>query len=128
MNRKISLVSLLLFSGAAFAHHSVAVNFDQSSEVTIEGQLTEVSWRNPHSHLRLEAEDGNGEATEWLVELGAVNTMRRSGFEMDRIVVGESVAVTGWPGNRDRTMYLLEITLGDGTRLVCAGASCEQER
>ena len=128
MNRRISLVLFSFVAGSALAHHSVAVNFDQSSEVTVEGQLTEVLWRNPHSHLRLAAEDGGGEATEWLIELGAVNTMRRSGFDMDRIVVGESVAVTGWPGNRERTMYLLEITLGDGTRLVCAGASCEQER
>ncbi len=127
MNPKIFVFILsMLGVGSAVAHHSVAVNFDQASEITVEGQLTEVAWRNPHSHLRLKATDATG--AEWLVELGAINTMRRSGFEIDRLMVGDSISITGWPGNRDRTIYFLEATLEDGTTLVCAGASCEQER
>ncbi|WP_428099421.1 DUF6152 family protein [Candidatus Rariloculus sp.] len=127
MNIKTALLCLAAFgAGSAFAHHSVAVNFDQSSEITIEGRLTVVAWRNPHSHLRLNVADAGG--AEWLVEFGAINTMKRSGFQTDRFLAGDLISVTGWPGHRDRTMYFLEATLEDGTRLVCAGASCAQER
>ena len=83
MNIKTALLCLAAFgAGSAFAHHSVAVNFDQSSEITIEGRLTVVAWRNPHSHLRLNVADAGG--AEWLVEFGAINTMKRSGFQTDR--------------------------------------------
>lgn len=112
--------------GSALAHHSLAVNFDQGSEITIEGRLTDVAWRNPHSHLRVVVPDTGG--MEWLVEFGAINTMNRRGFETDRFVAGDLITVTGWPGYRDRTMYYLEATLEDGTRLICAGDSCAPER
>ena len=131
MNAKIAMVPLLfLLAGpkSALAHHSVSVNFDQSQEITIEGELTEISWRNPHSHIRIEVMDDHGATVQWLVEMGAVNTMRRIGFEMERFVVAKPISITGWPGRRDRSMYLLEVTLDDGTRLVCAGASCSQDR
>lgn len=124
--RTIAGILILNCVEYAFAHHSVAVNFDQTSEITVEGQLTEVAWRNPHSHLRLESTAEGG--AEWLVELGAINTMRRSGFQLDRFVAGELISITGWPGHRERTLYFLEATLADGTRLVCAGASCAPQR
>lgn len=124
--KAMTLLLAGIAAGTAAAHHSVAVNFDQSREITIEGRLTEVAWRNPHSHLRLTAADAG--PAEWLVELGAFNTMMRSGFQMDLIREGSTISITGWPGHRERTMYFLEATLEDGTRLVCAGASCAQAR
>ncbi len=127
MNIKSAALLVGLFVvGGAFAHHSIAVNFDQSRVVTIEGRLTDVAWRNPHSHLRVVTPDIGG--TEWLVEFGAINTMRRMNFETDRFVAGELISITGWPGHRERTMYYLEATLEDGTRLICAGPSCSPER
>ena len=124
--KSAALVFGVLVVGSALAHHSLAVNFDQSREVTIEGRLTDVAWRNPHSHLRVATPDIGG--TEWLVEFGAINTMRRLDFETDRFVAGELISITGWPGHRERTMYYLEATLEDGTRLICAGPSCSPER
>ena len=51
-----SLVLLSVLVGApAFSHHSVAVNFDRSREVTIEGMLTlrEDGTRLAHRHHRM---------------------------------------------------------------------------
>jgi hypothetical protein len=45
------------------AHHSTAVNFDSSREVTIEGVLTEIKWLNPHARFRLDVKDPDGTST-----------------------------------------------------------------
>jgi len=99
------------------AHHSVPVNFDQSKEVTIEGVLTEIRWINPHSRFRVDVTNSDSTKVEWLVEMGAANTMRRAGFPMERFIVGDRVTITGAPGRRERAVLLRETVLPDGTRL-----------
>jgi hypothetical protein len=102
----------------ALAHHSVPVNFDQSKEITISGVLTEIKWVNPHSRFRLNVTGDDGKPVEWLVEMGAINTMKRAGFETERFNVGDMLTIIGWPGRgRERTMLLRAAVLKDGTRL-----------
>ena len=93
------------------------VNFDQSRDVTIQGVLKEITWRNPHAHFRVDVTNADGTTVEWLVEMGASNTMKRAGFPMDRFRVGDRISITGNPGRRDRAVLLRETTLADGTRL-----------
>jgi hypothetical protein len=100
------------------AHHSVPVNFDQSREVTVKGVITEIKWINPHSRFRIDVKNDDGSTVEWLVEMGAINTMRRAGFQTDRFTVGDSVTIIGAPGRRDRSMLLRTAILQDGTRLT----------
>jgi len=126
LNRTSSLATLALvvatliaLASPALAHHSVPVNFDQSKEITISGVLTEAKWINPHSRFRLDVKQDDGTTVEWLVEMGAVNTMRRAGFDIDKFVIGDTVTISGWPGrDRNRTMLLRTAVLKDGTRLT----------
>jgi hypothetical protein len=108
---------LLLSSAALAAHHSVPVNFDQSREITIKGVITEIAWINPHSRFRIDVKGEDGTTLEWLVEMGAINTMRRAGFQTDRFAVGDEITVVGNPGRRDRAVLLQTAILRDGTRL-----------
>ena len=125
-NRANSLAALALVVAAllahatpADAHHSVPVNFDQSKEITISGTLTEAKWINPHSRFRIDVKQDDGKTAEWLVEMGAVNTMRRAGFEIEKFVVGDTLTIIGWPSRgRDRSMLLRTAVLKDGTRLT----------
>ena len=114
---RLTLAAVLLMTGAVAAHHSVPVNFDQSREITIKGVLTEVVWINPHSRFRLDVTGDDGAKVEWLVEMGAINTMRRAGFQTDRFAVGDEISVIGNPGRRERTMLLRTAILQDGTKL-----------
>lgn len=100
------------------AHHSVPVNFDQSREITIVGVLTEIKWVNPHAHFRINVTNPDSTVVEWLIEMGAANTMRRAGFPMDRFIVGDRLTIIGNPGRRDRSMLLNETVLPDGTHLT----------
>jgi hypothetical protein len=117
--RALASAALVALAAPAFAHHSVPVNFDQSKEITITGTLTEAKWINPHSRFRIDVKQDDGMTVEWLVEMGAVNTMRRAGFEIEKFVVGDTLTIIGWPGrDRNRTMLLRTAVLKDGTRLT----------
>ena len=118
----VSLVWLslaaLAFGTPALAHHSVPVNFDQSREITMTGTLTEIKWINPHSRFRMDVKGDDGKTVEWLVEMGAINTMKRAGFDTDKFAIGDTLTIIGWPGrDRDRSMLLRTAVLKDGTRL-----------
>ena len=122
MSPGIAALSVVLLASVdahqAIAHHSVPVNFDQSREITITGVITDIKWVNPHAHFRFNVTSPDGTVLEWLVEMGAANTMRRAGFPMERFMVGDRLEITGNPGRRDRTILLNETVLPDGTRLT----------
>ena len=103
-------------SGVLGAHHSTAVNFDQSKEVTIVGVLKELKWMNPHSHWWVDVTGEDGKPVEWLIEFGAMNTMKRAGFPMEQFKAGDRIEVTGNPGRRDRALLLRQV-LYNGVRL-----------
>src|SRR3954470_10232871 len=105
-----ALLFLASTSGLA-AHHSVPVNFDQSKEVSVEGVLTEIKWVNPHAHFRINVKQPDGTSLEWLVEMGATNTMKRAGFPMDSFMVGQRYTIIGPPGRRDRAVLLDEVIM-----------------
>jgi hypothetical protein len=111
-----------------WAHHSVHVNFDQSREITVEGVLTEIKWINPHSRFRMDVTSVDGTTMEWLVEMGALNTMKRRGFNMHVFSPGDTVRVIGWPGRRERAVHLNQAFVWDGGEEVCVGARCVRKK
>ncbi len=120
--KKVVLAMLLgMVLPAAFAHHSVPVNFDMQSNHSITGVLTETAWRNPHSHLVLEVETEDGSTEKWLVEWNAVNTIRRLsgklGFSLDDFVIGETMTIEGWMGRHEKSIYLRGVTFSDGRQV-----------
>jgi len=126
MNAIKSILCLVAaFAGsAAVGHHSVPVNFDQSREIVIRGTLLEVRWLNPHSHWLIEVQGEDGATEQWLVEHGSVNAMRRSDFGnyMGLFEVGTEVAVIGWPGWRERTIFMNRTEVMGGAQLRCVVA------
>jgi hypothetical protein len=109
---------VMLMMAVGNAHHSTVVNFDSSREISVDGVITEIRWLNPHSRFRLEVKSVNGRMEEWLVEMGAANTMKRAGFPTDRFAVGDPLTVIGAAGRRDRAVLLREVVLKDGSRLT----------
>ena len=114
----LHIACALVLSGRAVhgAHHSVPVNFDQSREVTVTGVIREMKWVNPHSHWWVDVTGEDGKPVEWLIEFGAMNTMKRAGFPMEIFKAGDRVEVTGYPGRRERAVLLRQV-LHNGTRL-----------
>ena len=67
----ITAVATLAFGVPASAHHSFAM-FDNEKSMTVQGQVKEFEWTNPHSWLRVMVMDQNtGKPLLWVFELSS---------------------------------------------------------
>lgn len=81
-----------------FAHHSVSATYIYGKSVRIEGTLKEFIWRNPHSFMRVEAPDEQGQTHLWIVEGAAPQQLTEGGLTSTTLRPGDRVIVTGRPG------------------------------
>jgi len=72
------LTAALALASPVAAHHSDA-GLDMASLVTLEGTVTEYSWRNPHVYIAVETIDENGESREWALQTSSTITVSRMG-------------------------------------------------
>jgi len=108
----------------ARAHHSVALQFDMSQEIEIEGRIVELEWRNPHAWLTVEVENDSGETEVWRVEFGSGNSLTRRGWRPDDLPVGARVTVHGLPArDGSNTVAGEEVILDDGRELFTGSSS-----
>ena len=73
------------------AHHSPNVHFDRSQVIEIEGELTEVAWRNPHVQLEIVTTNEAGVEQTWEVEYLAPSFLARQGVSPDLFQVGDTL-------------------------------------
>src|SRR5438552_14546601 len=119
MNRNVAVLlmagALLFGSMAAFAHHSVAANFDQSKTVDIVGKVKKVTLKNPHSQITLEVKQPDGSVSDFFVEWSDVNSLKRRSVEVSRLRVGDQVTISVNPNRRLPNLgYFRAALLPDG--------------
>jgi Family of unknown function (DUF6152) len=90
------LGAMLLTGAAVFGHHSFAGTYVLDKMQTVEGKVVQVSIRNPHSFITVEAPDENGQLVRWSIEAGGANQMAPQG-EKAGLKVGDTLRVTGNP-------------------------------
>lgn len=88
---------MLLSAIAVFAHHSFAATYDQKQTITITGRMVQFSFRNPHSFVQVEVDDGK-EKVRWAVEWAGAAQLANSGIQNDTLKYGDTVVITGNPG------------------------------
>ena len=101
MKRKLlaALMAAAAVSGyRAHAHHSFAATYLDDQEVTIEGDLVQFMYRNPHSFLHVMAPDKDNQMQRWAVEWGGGGQLNRQGVSRDTLKPGDHVIITGNPG------------------------------
>ena len=109
---------VLLFAAAtilgvrAYAHHSFAATYFEDKKVTIEGDLVQFLYRNPHSFVHVEVKDPSGETVRWAVEWGAGGQLGRQGVTRETLKPGDHVVVVGNPGRNpeDHRLRMVNIT------------------
>ena len=77
----------------AAAHHSPNVHFDRSETIEIEGELTEVYWRNPHVQLIVETIDEQGVKKFWEAEYLAPSYLSRQGITSGLLKEGDIIKI-----------------------------------
>jgi len=112
----LSLTAVVLASQAA-AHHSPAMLYDLSREITVEGTVTEYRLGNPHLRIYLDVDDG-GAVEKWMAEGGSRTVLLRKGWDGSEVAPGDRVTIKGHP-TRDgsKVVHMEYLILPDGTEL-----------
>jgi hypothetical protein len=109
---------VLLVAGVALvagsrvqAHHSFAATYFEDQTVSIEGNLVQFLFRNPHSFVHIEAPGDDGQMHRWAVEWGGAGALAGQGVTNQTLRAGDVVKITGNPGReagdyRLRMQYL----------------------
>ena len=90
-----ALVLLSLFVTPAFAHHPILAKFDGARPLTLTGRVTEIDWANPHVHVFINVDGGDGKSVNWAIELASTIELQGSGWRPDVIKVGDTITVEG---------------------------------
>ncbi|MDC0598360.1 DUF6152 family protein [Gammaproteobacteria bacterium] len=98
ITRTVSILTIIyLLPFSAFAHHSFFGRFDTEASIQIEGDVTEVIWRNPHAYISVETKEQNGESVIWELETGSPTILLRAGIPANSIKTGDHIIVAGYP-------------------------------
>lgn len=116
--RTVAGVGLLSVGLPASAHHSVALQYDMTREITVVGTVVDLEWRNPHAWLHLDVVNAAGKRELWRIEFGSANSLYRRGWRPANLPVGSIVTVHGLPArDLSRSVQGDDVTLADGTTL-----------
>ena len=114
----IALAALGLAFGAR-AHHSFIGRFDLQTVTEIQGEVTDLAWRNPHAYLGVRTIAADGSATDWSIETSSLTVLRRMGIEENTIKVGDRIRLAGNPSvSGKKEMYARNVLLPDGRELL----------
>ena len=112
MKRRTLLVAAAIAVGgtASDAHHAISSVYDSSRQVTVEGDVAEFQYVNPHPFLFLNVKDRTGEAQRWQLEMDNRRELVSIGVTASTFKPGDSVVVTGSVARRSgQKLYLLRL-------------------
>jgi hypothetical protein len=111
-------------ASAASAHHSASA-FDAAKEVTVQGTITELEWKNPHIYFTIETTGADGRPLRQQVEVQPISSVQTMGLTKDMLAPGSTIVLRANPSRRDPagTLRGLDVTTSDGAihPLVLAG-------
>jgi hypothetical protein len=84
---------IVLGSGATFAHHSFSATYFDDKEQTIEGDMVQFMYRNPHSFVHVMDKQN----IRWAIEWGGGGQLSRQGVTRETLKYGDHVIITGAP-------------------------------
>ncbi len=120
--RRVFFLSLLGVPIASDAHHAVGGNYDSSTVIEVEGEVTDLLWRNPHVQVSMRVIDENGIAQDWAMATTALSNMRRWQIDPSFIDVGDTIRVAGNPALRfEHGLYIRNVLTSDGEEVLLGG-------
>ena len=71
------------------AHHSFAAEYDSGRPIKFTGTVSKVEWMNPHIYYYVDVKEADGKVTNYAVEGGTPNQLRRQRWGKDSLKVGD---------------------------------------
>lgn len=108
---------VLLLAGAcalgskAYAHHSFAATYLEGEIVTVEGQLVQFLFRNPHSFVHVMVKEKDGQMVRYAIEWGGTGQLGEQGVTRETLKPGDVIVITGSPGRNpdDRRIRMVSL-------------------
>jgi len=102
MKRYLVVLSVVLAAtvgvGTALsAHHSFAATYHEGQSITIEGELVQFLFRNPHSFVHINVTEKDGTVRRHAAEWGGASQLGGQGVNAQTLKVGDRVVITGSP-------------------------------
>ena len=119
-----SLIAVLaLVAAPAWAHHSIAAEFDASALVVLDGKVTKVEWMNPHVYIWVDVADERGHVTNWMVESAAPNYLQRLAWSKQSLKPGDRVIIRAFMAKGQKGVAKTDtVTLPDGRSITTGHA------
>jgi hypothetical protein len=110
MTRSILILALSVLVGGVrlSGHHAFAAYYSEEQSVSIEGNLVEIDFRNPHVFVFLSAADTQGKMQKVSAEWANPVRLSREGVTKDTLKPGDRVIVTGSP-SRDLDEFKMHL-------------------
>lgn len=98
---------LLAVAGRAVAHHSFAATYQADDRIEIQGTVRELVWRNPHSFLRIDVTDEDGNMRTWSLEWTSANRLAGTNLTQTTLRPLDVVIATGSPARNPGSARML---------------------
>lgn len=92
------LAGTFAFGTRGYAHHSFAATYLEDQSVTIEGELVQFLFRNPHSFVHVMVKEKDGTTNRYAVEWGGTGQLAGQGVTRETLKPGDHVIIGGSPG------------------------------
>jgi len=93
------------------AHHSFAATYLETQSVTIEGEIVQFVFRNPHSFVHVNVKEKDGTTVVYNVEWGGTGQLGGTGVTGGTLKAGDQVVITGAPGRNPADRRIRLVTL-----------------
>jgi hypothetical protein len=107
----VLVAAVALVGARAYAHHSFAATYLEDQTVTIEGELVQFLFRNPHSFVHIMVKQENGEMVRYAVEWGGAGALGGQGVTRETLKPGDYVVISGSPGRNPADNRVRMVTL-----------------
>ena len=98
-----------LLGAHAYAHHSFPGTYLEDRTITIQGELVQILYRNPHSFIQVMVKEGDGTLARYAVEWIGASELGRQGVTAATLKNGDFVVISGTPG-RNPTHHRVRMT------------------
>src|ERR1044072_1209472 len=106
----VLLAGALMCGRQAYAHHSFASTYE-NQRLSIEGELLQFVFRNPHTLLQVMAPDANRQMQRWTVEWEARGQLDSQGVTSMTLKPGDRIVIIGNPGKNTADHWLRALTI-----------------
>ena len=101
----LTSILLLVLPVSVQAHHGWQ-EFDEKTEITVTGTVTDFHYVNPHCVVEFDVKDDKGNIQKWQGEFSNPGVLARRGWNAAYLEAGDKLTITGHPAKKDGVLAL----------------------